>query len=125
MASDGPGPLRWTAPILLNLLIGLPATVPLGCAWWLVSEWLPMDCGSVQESYSPGFSGSCNYSTLDNGPVVMGLGAVSGAVVLGLVAWANVSLSRNPALGRATWLRAAPFVVAPFAAWAALALFAG
>ncbi|MEV1020628.1 hypothetical protein [Streptomyces sp. NPDC050264] len=110
-----PGPARWITPVLVNLLLGLPALLPLGCAWWLLSEWLPMDCQNIEESYSPGFQGSCNYHTLDEGPVVMGLAAVSGAVVLLLVALANRGLSRNAAVGRAVWLRAAPFVFLPFA----------
>ncbi|MFI0240175.1 hypothetical protein [Streptomyces sp. NPDC016845] len=115
------GPVRWTAPVLVNLLLGLPALAPLGCAWWLLSEWLPMDCRSVEESYAPGFTGSCNYETLDNGPVLMGLGAVSGLVVLALVVLANRGFARRADIGRSVWTRAVPFVLLPFAVlWALL-----
>ena len=109
-----PSPLRWTIPVLVNVLIGLLALVPLGCAWWLLSEWLPMDCRSVRDSYSPDFTGTCNYSTLDNGPVMMTLGAASGTLVLLLTILANRGLARDEDIGRATWVRAAPFVLLPF-----------
>lgn len=109
------GPSRWAAPVLANLALGLPALAPLGCAWWVLSEWLPMDCGSVEESFAPGFTGSCDYDTLDNGPIVLGLGVMSGLLVLFLVLLANRGFAREADIGRSVWTRAVPFVLLPFA----------
>lgn len=46
-------------PVLVNLAMGVSAIIPLCCAWWLLTEWVPMDCESIGEAVSPGFDGSC------------------------------------------------------------------
>ncbi|MEU6393115.1 hypothetical protein [Streptomyces sp. NPDC046939] len=109
------GPVRWTAPVLVNRALGLPALAPLGCAWWLVSEWLPMDCHSTEEAASPGFAGDCDYTTLDHGPAMLWLTAVSALFVLVLVVLANRGFARKADIGRSVWTRAVPFVLLPFA----------
>lgn len=72
-------------PVLVNLALGVPAIIPLYCAWWLLARWVPMDCESIGEAVSPGFDGSCYYPTLDHGPIVMAALAVTGLPLLALL----------------------------------------
>ncbi|MFE3770083.1 hypothetical protein [Streptomyces sp. NPDC057579] len=112
------GGLWW--PALVNLLLGVPAMVPLFLARWLLVEYLPMDCRTVAEATRPGLT-HCNYSTLDHADGVMFLLAVSGLLVLVLVAVVDVllPLRRGGRLG--WWLGAAGLLPVPFATALALA----
>ncbi|MFF2810270.1 hypothetical protein ACFVT2_24500 [Streptomyces sp. NPDC058000] len=91
----------------------MPVMVPLFLARWLVIEYLPMDCRTVAEAARPGLA-NCNYSTIDHADVVMFLLAVSGLLLLVLVAVVDVllPLRRGGRLG--WWLGAAGLLPVPF-----------
>lgn len=105
-------PVWW--PVVVNLALGVPAILPLYCAWWLVTKWVPMDCESIGEAVSPGFDGSCSYTTLDHGPVMMLLLVVTALPVLLLLVLLDVvwPLAREHRLG--PWLAATALVLVPF-----------
>ncbi|MET9430081.1 MULTISPECIES: hypothetical protein [unclassified Streptomyces] len=108
-------------PGVVNLALGVPAMIPLHLAWWLWTEYLPMDCRSVAEAARPGLT-NCNYTTLDHAGPAMFLLAVSGLLVLGLVLLVDVLLPLRRGGRRGVWLGTAVLVPVPFAMTLALAL---
>ncbi len=110
-------------PVVVNLALGVLAVVPLYCAYWLLTEYVPMDCDSMEEALAPGFTGECSYPTLDHAPFVMVLLAVTGLPLLVLLAVVDVGrpLARRQRLG--PWLGAAALALVPFGVlWAAAQL---
>ncbi|WP_431954538.1 hypothetical protein [Actinacidiphila sp. bgisy167] len=109
----------WAHPRMwANLAIGVPAVLPLSCAWWLLTEYLPMDCRSVADSYAPGFSGDCDYGTLDHAGPVMILLFLTGALLLTAVLVVDVLLPHSRGRSARPWLAATVFVPVPYAALA-------
>ncbi len=121
-ARPGPGPAA--APgrargdlgtaCLANLGLGLPAIVPLSLAWWLLTEYAPMDCDSVADLARTDLV-DCDYTTLDHGPVVMFVLAVTGVALLAVLLAVDVVLPRTRGRRRRTWLACALLVPVPFA----------
>lgn len=103
----------WRAA-LVNLALGVPAIVPFHLAWWLLTEYLPMDCRTTDDLGKPGLT-NCNYTTLDHASVVMFLLAVTGVLVLALVIVVNVLRPRRRGQHLATRLGTAVFIPLPFA----------
>ncbi|WP_250562235.1 hypothetical protein [Sphaerisporangium fuscum] len=108
-------------PALANLAIGVPAMVPLYLGWWLLTEYLPMDCKSVADLGKPDLA-NCNYTTLDHAVPVMLFLAMTGSFTLALVLAIDVLLPRSRSRRPAAWLRSAALIPVPFAVYLALAL---
>ena len=106
-------------PGLVNLVLGIPAMVPLDLAWWLLTEYLPMDCRNMEDVGRPGHA-DCEYTTLDYAGPAMFMLAVTGLFMLVLILMVDVvlPLRRGDRLGR--WLGTAVLILAPFAVGAAL-----
>lgn len=105
---------RGVARILANLALGVPAAVPLYCAWWLLTAYLPMDCHDVSDVSAPGFSGTCDYHVLDHaGPVTVAL-VLSGLFVLALVLLVDVALPRSQGRPVRPWAVAGLLIPVPF-----------
>ncbi|MFF9868293.1 hypothetical protein ACF1G0_23320 [Streptomyces sp. NPDC013953] len=122
-AEDGPRQLPrggLLLPVTVNLALGVPATIPLYCAWWLMSEYLPMDCRTTEDMARPGLT-DCNHHTLDHAFPVMVLLAVTGLLMLLLILVVDVlrPLGRGDRLR--TWLGTALLIPVPFAALMVLA----
>ncbi|RLV08829.1 hypothetical protein CTZ27_08775 [Streptomyces griseocarneus] len=102
-------------PGAVNLALGIPAMIPLSCAWWLVTEYLPMGCHSTEEAARGGIA-HCDFRTLDHAGPMMFLLTASGLLMLALVLAVNVlgPLRRGDRPGR--WLRTAVLIPAPYAA---------
>ncbi|WP_271222009.1 hypothetical protein [Streptosporangium carneum] len=92
----------------------MPASVPLYLAWWLLTEYVPMDCGSVEDLARPGLA-NCNHTTLDHAFPVMLLLAVTGVFVLASVVVIDVVLPLRRGRRPAAWLGAAALIPVPFA----------
>ncbi|MFI1360615.1 hypothetical protein ACH4TV_44645 [Streptomyces sp. NPDC020898] len=103
----------WVVPGLLNLLLGLPAMIPLYLGWWLLTEYLPMDCHSVADA-ARSTGGDCNYTTLDHAGPVMFLLALSGLFVVCLVLLVDVLLPRRRGARPGPWLGTALLIPVPF-----------
>jgi hypothetical protein len=109
------------APGLANLALGVPAMLPLYLAWWLWTEYLPMDCRSPADVSKPGLT-NCYYPTLDHAPVVMFLLAVTAVPLLVLVLVVDVLLPlRREGRRLGTWLGMAVLIPIPFAVCLGLA----
>lgn len=106
-------------PGIVNLAVGIPAMIPLYLAWWLLTEYLPMDCRSTGDPAGAG-SVNCNYTTLDHAFPVMLLLAVTGLFMLLVVLMVDVllPLRRGDRLGR--WLGTAVLILVPFTGCTAL-----
>ncbi|MER6577948.1 hypothetical protein [Nonomuraea sp. NPDC001023] len=104
---------------LVNLALGVPATLPLALAHWLLTEYLPMDCGSTEDLAKPVLV-NCNYTTLDHASIVMFLLAVTGVVILASVVVVDVILPVRRGLGLAARLGTAVLIPLPFAVCLAL-----
>ncbi|MER8185741.1 hypothetical protein [Kitasatospora sp. NPDC094015] len=105
-----------TSPqVWANLAIGLPAVVPLYLAWWLLTEYAPMDCRSVADASAPGFAGTCNYTTLDHAGVVAFLLLVTGGLLLAVVLLVDVVRPRARGRAAGPWLAATVLIPLPFA----------
>ncbi|MFJ2669341.1 hypothetical protein [Streptomyces sp. NPDC087525] len=100
-------------PGLVNLALGVPAIVPIYLLWWLLTEYLPMDCRQVEDVVKPGVT-NCNFTTLDHAGVVMFLLAVTGLFMLALVFLVDVVLPRRRGRRTGVWLMAALLVPVPF-----------
>ncbi|WP_103937793.1 hypothetical protein [Thermomonospora echinospora] len=101
-------------PGLVNLALGVPAMLPLYLAWWLWTEYLPMDCRSPADVTKPGLT-NCYYPTLDHAPVVMFLLVVTGVPLLALVLVVDVLLPlRREGRRLGTWLGMATLIPVPF-----------
>ncbi|MEV4611352.1 hypothetical protein AB0K43_01945 [Kitasatospora sp. NPDC049258] len=107
--------LRARPQVWANLGIGLPAVVPLYLAWWLLTEYAPMDCASVAEAAAPGFAGTCNYTVLDHAGVVAFLLLLTGGLVLALVLLVDLLLPRARGREAGPWLAATVLIPVPFA----------
>ncbi|MFJ8503506.1 hypothetical protein [Streptomyces avermitilis] len=107
-------------PGLVNLGLGVPALLPLYLMWWLLTEYMPMDCRSIEDAAGAGVA-NCNYTTLDHAGVVMFLAAVTGVMFLVLVLVVDVllPLRRGGRLG--PWLGMAALIPIPFAVLVGLA----
>ena len=119
-------PVAVWRPVVVNLVLGVLAVVPLYCAYWLLTEYVPMDCESIDEASAPGFTGDCFYPTLDHAGPVTAVLAVTGLPVLALPAVVDVQrpLARGQRLG--PWLGSAALVFVPFGAlWAVARLQGG
>ncbi|MFJ4988935.1 hypothetical protein ACIP9H_34690 [Streptomyces sp. NPDC088732] len=107
---------RAMARILANLALGVPAAVPLSCAWWLLTAYLPMDCRSIADATAPGFSGTCDYHVLDHAGPVMFLLVLSGLLAAALVLLVDVALPRSKGRPVRPWAVAGLLVPVPFLA---------
>ncbi|MFD7474055.1 hypothetical protein ACFV8Z_18245 [Streptomyces sp. NPDC059837] len=106
-------------PGLVNLALGVPAIVPLHLAWWLLTEYLPMDCRTPQDAVRPGLA-NCNFTTLDHAGVVMFFLAVTGVFMLALVFAVDVILPLRRRRRLKAWLATAVLIPVPFAVCLAL-----
>ncbi|MEU7892012.1 hypothetical protein AB0B45_04015 [Nonomuraea sp. NPDC049152] len=104
----------------MNLGLGVPAIVPLYLAWWLLTEYMPMDCKSVKDLANPGLT-NCDYHTLDHAPIIMILLVVTGLFTLTAVVVTNVALPLWRGRRLAAWLSAAVLIPMPFLLCLALA----
>ncbi|NJP98280.1 hypothetical protein HCN51_54185 [Nonomuraea sp. FMUSA5-5] len=100
-------------PVAANLGLGIPAIVPLYLAWWLLTEYLPMDCRSVADLAEPGLA-NCGYHTLDHAPIVMLALAVTGLLGLAAVVAVDVVLPLRHGLRLSWWLGATVLIPVPF-----------
>ncbi|MFH7594199.1 hypothetical protein WDV06_03735 [Streptomyces racemochromogenes] len=100
------------APVLANLALGVPAVVPLYLGWWVLTEYLPMDCHSTADLAKPDL-GNCDFHTLDHSTTVLFLLVVTGVLLVGAVFVVDAVLPS--AARRGTWLRSAALVPVPFA----------
>lgn len=107
-------------PVLANLGIGVPATVPLYLAWWLLTKYVPMDCKTSRDVVKPGLV-NCNYTILDRADLAMILLAVTGVLIFALVVAIDVMLPLRRGRRPAVWLGAAVLIPVPFAVCMALA----
>ncbi|MGP4003026.1 hypothetical protein [Streptomyces sp. 8N706] len=100
-------------PGVVNLALGVPAMIPLYLTWWLLAEYLPMDCHSADDLARAGLA-NCNYHTLDHAGPVMFLLTVTGLFMLVLVLIVDLllPLRRGDRLG--TWLGTAVLIPVPF-----------
>lgn len=88
--------------------------LPLYLAWWLWTEYLPMDCRSTDDLIKPGLT-NCYYPTLDHAPVVMFLLAVTGVLLLALIFIMDVLLPlRREEPRLRIWLGMAALIPVPF-----------
>ncbi|MFG2618370.1 hypothetical protein ACGFXC_12165 [Streptomyces sp. NPDC048507] len=110
---------RWAA-VLANLALGLPAVIPLYLLWWVVTEYLPMDCHSTADLSDPALS-DCDFHTLDHSTAVLFLLVVTGVLMLGAVLVVDAVLPAKER--RHLWLRSAALIPVPFALLLALAAF--
>ncbi|MBE3008185.1 hypothetical protein IL992_03135 [Microbispora sp. NEAU-D428] len=105
---------------MVNLGLGVPAIVPLYLAWWLLTEYMPMDCKSTEDLAKPNLT-NCNYTTLDHASVVMLLLAATGVLMLALVVVIDVVFPLETGRRLAAWAGAAVLIPVPFALCLALA----
>ncbi|MEU5860058.1 hypothetical protein ABZ815_02720 [Nonomuraea sp. NPDC047529] len=105
---------------MINLALGVPATMPLYLAWWLLTEYLPMDCRSTADLPKPNLV-NCNYTTLDHASIVMFLLVVTGIATLAAMIVVDVVLPLRRGRGLAARLGTALLVPLPFALCLALA----
>ncbi|MFF8590891.1 hypothetical protein ACF061_05525 [Streptomyces sp. NPDC015220] len=104
------GPVRrYSLPVLVNLLIGLPAVVVLACARWYAANG-HCDMGDLRR---PDLDG-CTYRQIDHsGPILFAL-VVSGAFVSSLVLIADVLVPLRRGRSPAPWLLTLPVVPLPY-----------
>lgn len=100
-------------PALANLGLGIPAIVPFSLAWWLLTEYLPMDCGLAEST-------NCNYETLENGFFFTVALVVTGLLSLTQVIVIDVALPLWQGRRPAVWLGSAVLIPVPFLACLAL-----
>lgn len=100
-------------PALANLGLGVPAILPFSLAWWLLTEYLPMDCGLPEST-------NCSYETLENGFVFTVLLVATGLLTLIQVIVIDVALPHWHGWRPAVWLGAAVLIPVPFVAFLAL-----
>ena len=101
------------APSLINLLLGLPAMIPLYSARWFWTDYFPMDCRSIEDAGRPEVT-NCNYTTLDHAAPMMLFLAVSALAMLTLVLVVNVILPLRLGGRLAAWLWASVLLPVPF-----------
>lgn len=106
-------------PVLVNLGLGVPASVPLYLTWWLLTEYMPMDCRTPEDLAKPGLT-NCNHTILDHSYPVMLLLAVTGVLTAVLVVVVDVVLPLRRGRRPTAWLGAAVLIPVPFAVCLAL-----
>jgi hypothetical protein len=110
----GPVIPRLVIPGLVNLALGVPAVIPLYVTYWLLTEYLPMDCRDIGDMARPDVR-NCNFHTLDHAGPMMFLLALTAALLLALVVRVDVLRPRardDERPGR--WLAAAVLIPVPF-----------
>ncbi len=100
-------------PVPVNLLLGIPAVVPLWAARWLITEYLPMDCRSPRDVVRPGLA-DCDHTTLDHAGPMMLLLALTGCLLLGLVLLVDVVLPRGRGRRLRPWLLGMLLIPLPY-----------
>ncbi|MGW0862118.1 hypothetical protein [Streptomyces sp. NPDC002611] len=86
---------HWSAPLLVNLLLGIPAVVPIWLLWYLTANWPLAELGlTVREP------------TENDGMALWLVIVVPVVALFGLIWWlANMPLRRRTALApRTYWL---------------------
>ncbi|WP_144069945.1 hypothetical protein [Nonomuraea indica] len=101
-------------PALANLGLGVPAMVPFYLAWWLLTEYMPMDCALARPT-------NCNYDTLENEFFFTVALMVTGPLTLTQVIVIDVALPLWHRRRLAAWLGAAALIPVPFVVCLALA----
>ncbi|MBR8642015.1 hypothetical protein KEF29_28555 [Streptomyces tuirus] len=101
---------HWSAPLLVNVLLGIPGVVPFWLLWYLAANWPLAELGwTVREP------------TENDGMALWLVIVVPVVTLYGLIWWlANLPLRRRTALApRTYWLLS---LAAPFVPTAALVL---
>ncbi|MGS2647927.1 hypothetical protein [Streptosporangium sp. G12] len=101
-------------PALANLGLGVPAMVPFYLAWWLLTEYMPMDCALAEPT-------NCNYETLENGFFITILLVTTGLLTLTQIIVIDVCLPLWHRRRLAAWLGSAVLIPVPFVVCVALA----
>jgi hypothetical protein len=91
--------------------------VPFYLAWWLLTEYMPMDCALAEST-------NCNYETLENGFFFTVALVVTGLLSLTQVIVIDVALPLWQRRRLAAWLGCAVLIPVPFLACLALASLA-
>ncbi|MFC3573611.1 hypothetical protein ACFOZ0_10075 [Streptomyces yaanensis] len=100
---------RYGVPLLVNLLIGIPAIVVVLCARWYAAYG---HCG-LEDIERPDLDG-CSYHDIDHsGPILVVL-VVTGLFVLLLVLLADVLLPLSRRRPLRPWLLTLPAVLLPY-----------
>ncbi|MER6976690.1 hypothetical protein [Streptomyces carpinensis] len=101
---------RYATPLLVNLLIGVPAILVAACARWYAANG---HC-RLSDLHRPDLDG-CTYPQIDHsGPILFVL-VVSGLFVLLLVLLADVFLPLRRGRSPRPWLLTLPAVLLPYA----------
>lgn len=100
-------------PVLVDLLLGVPALAPLYCAQWLLTAYLPMDCRSSADIAG---AAHCDYHTLDHAFPMMVAPGLTDAFVLALVVMATTALPLAHGRRLRSWLGSATLLPVPYAA---------
>jgi hypothetical protein len=87
--------------------------VPFSLAWWLLTEYMPMDCALARST-------NCNYETLENGFFVTVLLVATGLLTLTQVIVIDVALPLWQRRRPGAWLGSAVLIPVPFLACLAL-----
>ncbi|WP_211768520.1 glycosyl hydrolase [Kutzneria sp. CA-103260] len=116
---DRPVRGRLWLPALVNLGLGVLAMAPLHLARWLVVNYLPMDCKSVEDVARRDLV-NCDYTTLDHAGVVMFAAVVTGALLLVLALTIDVLLPLRRGRRLGAWLGMALLIPVPFVVWLCL-----
>ncbi|MFG2554975.1 hypothetical protein [Streptomyces sp. NPDC048581] len=101
-------------PALANLALGVPAIIPLYATYWLLTDYLPMDCRDITDMARPDVR-NCNFHTLDHAGPMMFLLALTGALLLMLVVAVDILRPRTrDGDGPGRWLATAVLIPVPF-----------
>ncbi|WP_218137792.1 hypothetical protein [Streptomyces sp. cf386] len=101
-------------PALANLALGVPAIIPLYATYWLLTEYLPMDCRDITDMARPDVR-NCNFHTLDHAGPMMFLLALTGvALLLALLAVDVLGPRRRREDRPGRWLATAALIPVPF-----------
>jgi hypothetical protein len=101
---------RYWAPLLVNLLIGIPMTVVVLCARWYAAHG-HCDYDDLRLRDLDG----CSYDQIENSPLVLGALVVTGLLVLLLMLIADVLLPRSRRRPLTPGLVTLPAVLLPYA----------
>lgn len=101
---------RYWAPLLVNVLIGIPMTVVVLCARWYAAHG-HCDHDDLELRDLDG----CSYDQIENSPLVLGALAVTGLLVLLLILIADVLRPRSRRRPLKPGLVTLPAVLLPYA----------
>jgi hypothetical protein len=101
---------RYRAPLLVNLLIGIPMIAVMLCARWYTAHG---HC-DLDDLRRPDLDG-CTYDQIENSDLVLCALVVTGLFVLLLVLLADVFLPRSRRRPLTPWLLTLPAVLLPYA----------